>query len=306
MACPIPPVAPGVSRSAGRTSVWVMCPPLRPSCGRAVATACLRVAAQLLPALLEPHPLPRTRDPAHVLALRRAYCPVAAAAPPPPPPPNRQTPLNPPPPPQHLGMPLVVAAAEVPHPPGPFARLAGALCWSHDVCIGHHGCPVRLRSTRCALFYGGEGGRSCLGCPGTAHGGEGWYSSTCATEVAALPPARCSPRNGGGGRPMSPAPAPPPLAWGPRPGGGGGGLPSHVDDDPARAAVSRQEMSPKVSASPREGGGGGMRTGLLPPPRVFVRPGALPALVTPTAVPRVPPLALRFPLGGAGRAGRAA
>ena len=43
-----------------------------------------------------------------------------------------------------------------------------------------------------------------------------------------------------------------------------------------------------------------------PPPRVCVRPGALPALVTPAAVPRVLPLARRFPLGGAGRAERVA
>ena len=50
-----------------------------------------------------------------------------------------------------------------------------------------------------------------------------------------------------------------------------------------------------------------MRTRLLPPPpRVCVRPGALPALVTPVAIPRVLPLARWFPLGGAGRAGRAA
>ena len=33
------------------------------------------------------------------------------------------------------------------------------------------------------------------------------------------------------------------------------------------------------------------------PARVCVFPGALPARVTPTAVPRVPPLARRFPLG---------
>ena len=36
-------------------------------------------------------------------------------------------------------------------------------------------------------------------------------------------------------------------------------MPSHLTNDPARAAVSRQEMSPKISANPREGGGGGMR-----------------------------------------------
>ena len=45
---------------------------------------------------------------------------------------------------------------------------------------------------------------------------------------------------------------------------------------------------------------------VVPPSRVCVRPGALLALVTPTAVPHVLPLAWRFPMGGAGRAGRAA
>ena len=83
-------------------------------------------------------------------------------------------------------------------------------------------------------------------------------------------------------------------------------MPSPVADDPARTAVSRREMSPKIFASPREGAGDeDTVVPPPPPPRVCVRPGALPALVTP-AVPHVPPLARRIPLGGAGRARRAA
>ena len=34
-------------------------------------------------------------------------------------------------------------------------------------------------------------------------------------------------------------------------------MPSPMANDPACAAVSRREMSPKISANPREGGGGG-------------------------------------------------
>ena len=40
-----------------------MCPPPRPSRGHAAALACPRVAAPLLPPLLDPTPPPRTREP---------------------------------------------------------------------------------------------------------------------------------------------------------------------------------------------------------------------------------------------------
>ena len=87
------------------------------------------------------------------------------------------------------------------------------------------------------------------------------------------------PRHGPWGGGVGPAPpvlrrspppprAPPPEGWGwgwgltdvqcspPPPPLGGGSMPCPVADGPARAAVSRREMSPKISASPREGGGG--------------------------------------------------
>ena len=81
-------------------------------------------------------------------------------------------------------------------------------------------------------------------------------------------------------------------------------MPSPVADGPARSAVSRREMYPKISANPRDGGGGGGEHAAVPPPRVRVRPGALPARVTPAAVPGVPPLARRVPRGGSGEGGK--
>ena len=49
--------------------------------------------------------------------------------------------------------------------------------------------------------------------------------------------------------------------------------------------------------------GGDVDAVVTPPPTARVRPGTLPALVTPAAAPHVVPLARRFPVGVAGRAG---
>ena len=70
---PYPTPGPPVCRGAaeGRPP-RVMCPPLRPSRGRAAAPVCPRAAALLLPALLYPLPLPRTREAVRAPALRRA------------------------------------------------------------------------------------------------------------------------------------------------------------------------------------------------------------------------------------------
>ena len=236
----------------------------------------------------------------------KGIVPSCYCAPPPPP----RTGRHRRPPPSTLECPLWWWLQQCRTPLCPLHDLhAGALCSSHRVCIGRHGCSVRFSATRCALFCGGEGGeggRSCLGCPGTTPGGEGRSSSTCAAEVSASAPYLPPPRGWGWGSTDVPCCCPPPLGGGGvrNPGGGGGSMPSHLADDPARAAVSRREMSPKISACPREGGGD--VDAVVPPPRVCGRPGALPARVTPAPIPRVPPLARRFPLGGAGRAGRAA
>ena len=123
---------------------------------------------------------------------------------------------------------------------------AGALCSSHRFCIGRRGCPIGFLPTCFALFCGGEGGRNCLGCPGTAPGGGGWPSSTCAVEAAASAPCVPPPKGWGWGSTDVRCSCPP--SW--------GGSATPVADDPARAVVSRREMSPKISASPREGGGG--------------------------------------------------
>ena len=57
---PGPPVCCGAA--VGRPHC-VMCPPSRPSRGRAAAPVCPRVAAPLPPALLDPRPLPQMREP---------------------------------------------------------------------------------------------------------------------------------------------------------------------------------------------------------------------------------------------------
>ena len=79
-------------------------------------------------------------------------------------------------------------------------------------------------------------------------------------------------------------------------------MPSPLANDPARAAVSRRKKPPKISANPREGGGGeGDGDAVVPPSPVCVRPGDLPACVTPVLC--VPPLARWFPLGKRGERG---
>ena len=89
-------------------------------------------------------------------------------------------------------------------------------------------------------------------------------------------PLRAAPRGMGVGVDRCPLllPPPPPLGGGPRTRARGS-MPSAVADDPARAAVSRREMSPKISASPREGGE--MRTRLYPPRPTRVSPSGRPA-----------------------------
>ena len=120
MACPTPPLATVCRGAAEARPPRVMCPPPRPSCGRAAAPACPRVAAPLLPALMASAPSP-------VRGSRRAHRPSEGhSAPlllqPPPPPPKPADTVDPPP--QHLGMPLVMAATTMPHPPVPLAGLA--------------------------------------------------------------------------------------------------------------------------------------------------------------------------------------
>ena len=101
----------------------------------------------------------------------------------------------------------------------------------------------------------------------------------------------------GGGQRQESGPGEPPV-----PGGGGwGSMPTPVANDPACAGVSRRLNN----IHQPWGWWGGMWTGFNPPPCVFVHPGALPALVTPAAVPRMLPFALRLLMGGPGRAGRA-
>ena len=149
---------------------------------------------------------------------------------------------------------------------------------SSMVCLA----ALQRKPDQCPFLWGGGGEKlPCL--PRHGPGGGGWPSSTCAAEAAASAPcAPPRPRGMGVGVDRCPLLLPPPL---------GGTMPSPVADDPACAAVSRREMSPKISASPREGGGGCGRgcdppPPPPPPPRVCVRPGALPALVAPAAVPR--------------------
>ena len=90
-----------------------------------------------------------------------------------------------------------------------------------------------------------------------------------------LRPLRAAPRGMGVGVDRCPLLLPPPPPpWGgfappppppPPRGGGGGAMPSPLADDPARAAVSRREMSPKISANPREGWGGDGDAVVSPP-----------------------------------------
>ena len=113
-----------------------------------------------------------------------------------------------------------------------------------------------------------------------------------------LRPLRAAPRGIGVGVDRCPLLLPPPPPWGgvrgPPLGGGGGQCP-HLWLMTPPAPPSAGGRSPrKYPPALRRGGGG---RGCTPPTRVCPR-------VTP--VLRVPPLARRFPLGGAGRVGRGA
>ena len=150
----------------------------------------------------------------------------------------------------------------------------------------------------CPLLWGG-GGEKLPWLPRHGPLGGGGSSSTCATEVAASAPCAPPPEGWGGDRPMSPAPDAPPFR-----GGGGGQCPLlWLMTPPAPPSAGGRCPQKYPPALGREGGD---EDAVVRPPRMCVRPSALPALVTPVAVPRVLPLARRFPLGGAGRAGRAA
>ena len=113
----------------------------------------------------------------------------------PPPPLYRQTPLIPP---STLGCPSWWRLQQCRTPLCPLHDLH-ALCSSQRVCIGCRGSPVRFPATRCALFCGGEGGRSCLGCPGTAPGGRVGPAPPVLRRSPPPPLARRPPRDGGGG-----------------------------------------------------------------------------------------------------------
>ena len=130
------------------------------------------------------------------------------------------------------------------------------------VCIRRRACPVRFPPSRCSLFRGGEVGRNYLGCPGTAPWGGGGVQLHFYCGGRRLPPLRAAPKGWGWGSTDVPC-SPPPPAKSASSGGGGGSMPSPVVDDPA---VSRQEMSPKVSANPQERGGGDEDAVVPPPP----------------------------------------
>ena len=133
---------------------------------------------------------------------------------------------------------------------------------------------------------GGRVGVAALVAPARPLGGRVGPAPPVLRRSPPPPPVRRPPRDGDGGRPTSPAPAPP-LGGGPRPRGGGGcqcpPLWLMTPPVPPSAGGRCPQKYP-----PALGRGGGVRTRLYPPPRVCVRPGALPARVTP--VPRVPPV----------------
>ena len=143
---------------------------------------------------------------------------------------------------------------------------------------------------------GGREGEAALVAPAWPLGGRAGPAPPVLRRSPPPPPAHRPPRDGGGGRPMSPAPAPPPpLGGSATPGGGGGGQcpPLWLMTPPAPPSAGGrcpQKYPPAL------GRGGGDEDAVVPPPCVCVRPGALPARVTPAPVPHVPPLARRFPL----------
>ena len=134
----------------------------------------------------------------------------------------------------------------------------------------------------------------CLGCPGPAACGEGGSCSTCAAEVSASSPCAPPPEGWGWGSADVPR-SNPPLG-----GGGGGSMPSPLADDPARAAVSQRELSPKMSANSREGRGRWGR-GCTPPTRVY--PPRQPAGARDACTLRAPPCPT-IPVGGSRESGR--
>ena len=197
------PWPPGVSRRGGRTSASGYVPSsealLWPRCGSCVPPR----GSTAAPGPAGPPPPPPDEGAGARSGPPKGIVPSCCCTPPPEPADTVDRP-------QHPGMPLVVAATTVPHPLCPLHDLhTGARCSSHRVCIGRRGCLVRFPPTRCALFCGGEGGKGCLGCPGTAPGGRAGLAPPVLRRSPPLPPVRRPPRDGGGGRLPSPDLAPP-------------------------------------------------------------------------------------------------
>ena len=148
------------------------------------------------------------------------------------------------------------------------------------------------------FFCGGEGGHGCLGCPGTAPGGEGRSRSTYAAEVAASAP--CAPPPppwDGGGVNRRPLILPPPLGGirGPRWGVNPPLWQMTPPKPPSAGGRCPQKYLPAL------GRGGGDEDAVVHPPPVCVRPGALTARATP--VPRVPAPCPAVPRGRSGEGG---
>ena len=120
----------------------------------------------------------------------------------------------------HPGVPLMMAAEAVPHPPlCPLHDLhVGALCSSYRVCMGRRSCPPLFPPGRCAC-RGGEG--EIAAPPPPYDSGSGWCiplgggsGTTCIPVPAAPDPPSLSLKGGGGGSASSfalvaAAPAPP-------------------------------------------------------------------------------------------------